>query len=104
MSEHAEPTNEQLARFLTVYIPSQMGQDLNPSPVILERLLETQSGLREKALEHHRRFQAQIDELDRRMKLGELPCAYIRTNGKPCPNRNQPGSYYCGLHIDEEVL
>lgn len=102
MTEYTEPTNEQLARFLTVYVPSQMGLDLHPSPSILEQLLDRDLNFRKTALGHHRRFQAQINELNRKMKAGELPCAHIRTNGKPCPNRNQPGSYYCGLHQEEE--
>lgn len=103
MAEYIEPTNEQLARFLIIYIPAQSGLNLHPSPTILEHLLESKPDFRKAALGHHRAFQDQINVIDERMKAGDLPCAYIRANGKPCPNRNQPGSYYCGLHIDEPV-
>ena len=102
MIDYVEPTNEQLARFLIVYIPSQAGLDLHPDERIVRFLLESKPELRERALEHHRKFQDQIWELDRKMKAGQLPCGFVRPNGKPCPNYNQPGSYYCGLHIDQE--
>lgn len=101
--EYIEPTNEQLARFLVVYVPAQTGLDLHPSASILERLLETKPDFRKAALGHHRAFQDQIAMVDARMKAGDLPCAYIRANGKPCPNHNQSGSYYCGLHQDGEA-
>lgn len=102
MNEYVEPTNEQLANFLIVYIPSQMGLDLHPSASMVQFILESDPEVRERALAYHRKFREQIKELDLKMKAGELPCAHIRSNGKPCPNRNQPGSYYCGLHIDDE--
>ena len=100
--EYAEPTTEQLARFLVVYIPSTAGLDLSPDVNVVRHLLETNDILRQHALRHHRKFQDQIKELDQKMKAGQLPCQFIRPNGKQCPNYNQPGSYYCGLHIDSE--
>lgn len=102
MTEYTEPTNEQLAKFLVVYIPSSYGLDLHPDVGVVEWLLGQKPELREHALRHHRQFCAQINELDQKMKAGQLPCAFIRPNGKQCPNYNQPGSYYCGLHIDQE--
>ena len=102
MTEYVEPTTEQLARFLIVYIPSQAGLDLHPSQPVIEYLLETKPDMREAALVHHRKFYAQINELHTKMMAGDLLCEFIRPNGKKCPNHNEPGSYYCGLHRDLE--
>ena len=100
MAEYKEPTNEQLAKFLVVYIPASAGLDLSPDAGVVYHLLETNDVLRQHALRHHRKFQQQIDEVTRLMEAGELTCEFVRPNGKRCPNHNQPGSYYCGLHMD----
>jgi len=98
-----EPTNEQLANFLVVYaqrIPQMRGVNLNA--VILEMQLKSPF-FRETALKHYRNFQEGVSALHKQMEAGELQCAYIRPNGKTCPNRNTPSSFYCGLHQNEEL-
>lgn len=102
-TEYTEPTNEQLANFLSVYtrnIPDL--RHLNVSPAVLELVLERNPEHRATALRHHRAFQKQIDHLTAKVQAGELPCEHIRSNGRHCPNYNEPGSHYCGLHKDEE--
>lgn len=101
--EYIEPTNKQLASFLVVYVQQipAMAQ-LNLNAYILERILEQNSEFRTNGLKHHRQFQKKIIEHSKKMEAGELQCEYIRPNGKHCPNFNAPGSYYCGLHKDDE--
>jgi hypothetical protein len=102
--EYVEPSNEQLAKFLVVYAKQFPGLEiLQVDAPTLEWMLDHNSKYREASLRHHRRFQEKIIELTRKMKAGELQCAHIRHNGRPCPNSNEPGSYYCGLHKDEEI-
>lgn len=103
--EYTEPTNEQLAKFLSATAPQIMGLehlDLRPDPGMLERILELRPDMRENALRYHRQFQDQIAEVTEKIVKGELQCEYIRPNGKKCPNFNEPGSMYCGLHKSEE--
>lgn len=103
--EYTEPTNEQLANFLSVTAPQIVGLehlDLHPEPYILEMFLERNPQFREVALRHHRQFQEQVFEMTEKMEKGELPCQHICLNGKPCPNYNQPGTMYCGLHQMED--
>lgn len=96
-----EPSNEQLANFFTVYVKQiPQFQDLDPDPIILEKLFGMDLGFRETVLGYHREFQKKINTLHKQMEKGELQCEYIRPNGKRCPNHNQSGSYYCGLHQD----
>jgi hypothetical protein len=100
--DYSEPTNKQLASFLMVYSQSNpifAGLQLNP--VILERLLDQNPGHREAALQHHRKFQDEIRELTRKIEAGELQCEHVLKSGKKCPNRNEPGHMYCGLHKEE---
>lgn len=101
--EYIEPTNEQLARFLEVYVQHTPGlEELRVSAPILERMMEMRPEYRELGLRLHRQFQEQINEHTRLMKKGGvLQCEHVRTNGKRCPNRNVPGSLYCGLHKEE---
>lgn len=102
--QYTEPSNEQLAKFIVVYlahIPGLAALPLTPDAYILERQFELSSHLREAALVHHRRFQDQIFELTEKMNTGELQCEHIRPNGKRCPNYNEPGHMYCGLHKAE---
>lgn len=100
--EHTEPTNEQLANFLAVYAKKFPAfEHISPNPAMLEFLLENRPEFREAGLRHHRQFVEGIDELVKKMTLGELQCEHIRPNGKQCPNHNEPGSYYCGLHKAE---
>lgn len=100
----SEPTNEQLANFLMVYarqIPE--AADLDLSAPVLESLMSQNPKFRAGALRHHREFQQRINELGAKMEAGELQCEYIRPNGKQCPNHNQEGSPFCGLHqLDKE--
>src|SRR5918993_5488365 len=96
-----EPDNEQLANFLVVYagtIPQFEG--LHLSPVVLEMQLRNPI-FRESALRHHRKFQEDMRQLSSKMEKGELQCDHIRGNGKRCPNHNEPGSFYCGLHLED---
>jgi hypothetical protein len=100
--EYTEPTNKQLASFLMVYSQSNpifAGLQLNQ--VILERLLDQNPEHREAALQHHRKFQDDVRELTRKIEAGELQCEHILKSGKRCPNRNEPGLMYCGLHKEE---
>jgi hypothetical protein len=102
VAEYVEPNNKQLARFLVVYasIVPEMAH-LNLSAPILEHLLDSDPSYREGALKRHREFQDQVHEVSKKVADGTLGCAFIRPNGKPCPNANEPGTYYCGLHQDE---
>jgi hypothetical protein len=100
--EYTEPTNAQLARFLVVDAkndPRLAGLQL--SPPILESLLSQNPIHREAALRRHRKFQDQIRELTRAMNEGKLQCEHILQSSKQCPNRNEPGIMYCGLHKEE---
>ena len=100
---YTEPTNEQLARFLVIDAQSDPRmQGLNLSPPIIESLLSQRPDYRKAALQRHRRFQDQIRELTQKMDAGELQCEHILQSGKKCPNRNEPGRMYCGLHGHEE--
>jgi hypothetical protein len=103
--EYVEPTNEQLARFLVVYAPQIMpgAASLQLSAPHLELLMTNNPEFRAGALRHHRRFQDEIFELQEKIERGgELQCQHIRPNGKMCPNRNEAGSMFCGLHRFEE--
>lgn len=100
--EYTEPTNEQLASFLVVVAqndPRLAG--LNLSPPILESLLSQNPTYREAALRRHRQFQDQLKELSRMIDAGELQCEHILRSGKQCPNHNEPGLPYCGLHKEK---
>jgi hypothetical protein len=103
--EYTEPNNEQLANFLSVMSPHIAGLEhlnLKPEPAILEMFLERNPTFRANGLRLHREFQEQIHEHTEKMeKGGELQCEHIRPNGKKCPNRNEAGSLYCGLHKSE---
>lgn len=107
MTEYTEPTNEQLAKFLAIYaehIPAWQALRLSDTPVspaILEKLLESRPEFREAGLRHHRKFQEDIIKHAVAMSNGELQCEHIRENGRRCPNHNEPGSVYCGLHKEE---
>jgi len=107
MSEYTEPSNKQLANFLVIYaenLPAFQRIRLAAGPLNpahLEMLLESNPEFREAGLRHHRQFVEQIDEITKKMAAGELQCEYIRPNGKKCPNFNEPGSMYCGLHKAE---
>lgn len=101
--EYAEPTNAQLANFLVLAAksdPRMVGMHL--SPPILESLLSMNPKYKEAALNKHRRFQDQINELARMMEEGKLQCEHILKSGKRCPNYNEPGRMYCGLHKEED--
>lgn len=101
--EYTEPTNEQLAKFLVIYAKQIRGaEDLELSAPVLESIMNHNEEYRQAALKTHRQFQDQIIEHTKQMEAGMLRCEHIRPNGKKCPNANEPGSYYCGLHKDEE--
>lgn len=100
--EYTEPTNAQLASFLVVQARSDpRTAGLNLSPPILESLLSQHPKQREAALRKHRQFQEQIREVSRAIDAGEMQCEHILLSGKQCPNRNEPGIPYCGLHKDD---
>lgn len=99
---YKEPTNKQLASFLVVYakhIPAFSGL------VLIEPMLELQMDrhpeFRVAALRRHREFQEQMHEASKKLDAGELQCEYILKSGKQCPNRNEPGNMYCGLHKED---
>lgn len=100
--EYTEPTNEQLANFLVVYAKSDpRTAGLNLSPPIIESLLSQNPKYKEAALLRHRQFQEQIKEFSRLLDAGEVQCEHTLLSGKRCPNRNEPGIPYCGLHKGE---
>lgn len=101
--EYAEPTNKQLANFLVVHakrVPELAALQLNSAT--LEKLMDMNPGYRAGALRHHRRFQDELNELKHKIQAGELQCEHILQSGKQCPNRNEPGRMYCGLHGHDE--
>lgn len=101
--EYTEPSNEQLAAFMTTLARSNPAfQHLRVSPAILEFIFEKQPEQREMALRKHREFQDSLNQHTDQMMAGELQCAYFLRSGKPCPNFNLPGTQYCGLHQPEE--
>lgn len=101
--EYTEPTNAQLARFLVIQAQSDPRMEgLKLSPPILESLLSQNPKHRAAALQRHRRFQEQIRHVSQMMDEGKLQCEHILKSGKQCPNRNEPGRMYCGLHGHEE--
>jgi hypothetical protein len=100
--EYTEPTNEQLANFLVVQAQSDPHMaGLRLSPPILESILSQSPRHRAAALQRHRKFQEMIHEISRKMEAGELQCEHTLKSGKQCPNRNEPGIMYCGLHKEE---
>jgi hypothetical protein len=102
MTDSKEPTNEQLAKFLVFYAQTTSGiEHLQLNPVILENIMSHDEDYRQAALRSHRQFQKEIDDLLEKRNQGQLRCEHIRPNGKHCPNFNEPGSFYCGLHKDE---
>lgn len=101
--EALEPTNKQLANFLVVYAKQfPFAENLQLDSNIIEELLETNPIFRASGLRHHREFTETIKKHEDKMLRGKLQCEHVRPNGKRCPNFNKPGSYYCGLHQDEE--
>jgi hypothetical protein len=105
--EYTEPTDEQLVSFLSVYLPSRMG--LSPlgfaSTELLKMMIEERiqdPAYKAQALKIHRRVSDEINEMSQKLEQGQLQCEYIRPNKKRCPNRNKPGSFFCGLHQGEE--
>lgn len=103
MTEYIEPTNEQLASFISIYARNfPGGHFLDVSPAILEWIFERNPQHREAALNVHRSFQEQINELSKKLLAGELQCEHTLLSGKQCPNYNMPGSHFCGLHQDQE--
>lgn len=101
--EYEEPTNEQLANFLMVYAPKIVGmQEFALSPDILKELMDRDPRYRAGALRHHKAFVKEIADNRVKRERGQLRCEHIRENGKRCPNWNEPGSFFCGLHQSEK--
>lgn len=99
--EYTEPTNEQLANFMVVYARTNPRFDiLDVNAGVLEAIFDHNDRHRQTCLKIHRDFQERINELSQKMMDGTLQCEHIRANGKRCPNYNQPGSNFCGLHQD----
>lgn len=97
-----EPTNEQLANFLMIYAKHIPGMEaLQLSAPHLELLMNNNPQFRAGALRHHKKFQQDIVATGMKIAKGELQCEHIRPNGKRCPNHNEPGDIYCGIHKDE---
>lgn len=98
--EYTEPTNEQLANFMTLHARNVPGAEhLQVSPAILEFIFERDPHHRALALRKHREFQESVKELSAKILSGELQCEHILLSGKQCPNYNQPGHSFCGLHL-----
>lgn len=104
--EYKEPDNEQLANFLVNYAPQLIGGErasgLNLNADILKKMLDETPLHRAAALRHHRAFSEEVHEQFKKMARGALQCDFVRQNGKRCPNFNEPGSFYCGLHKPED--
>lgn len=101
--EYVEPTDEQLASFLSIYARTDPRlSHLSISPSILEWMFQKNPAQKAAALQIHRSFQKRLSAMAKKIRSGELKCLHIRPNGKPCPNSNKPGHIYCGLHLDEE--
>ncbi len=101
--EITEPTNKQLANFMFVLAKGDpRAEGLNINADVLERIFEQDPKWRAYALRRHQEFAQNIHELTDKMQRGQLQCAHIRTNGRNCPNWNEPGSFYCGLHKEQE--
>lgn len=101
--EYEEPTNEQLANFLIVYAPQIVGmQEFALNPDILKELMDRDPRYRAGALRHHKKFVKEMADKLVKMEKGQLQCEHIRTNGRRCPNWNEPGQFFCGLHLPEE--
>jgi hypothetical protein len=101
--EYIEPSNEQLARFLVVYakrIPEMAILQLDETS--LKFLLDRNPLYRKGALRHHRRYQEELNKMATDMREGKLQCAHTLLSGKQCPNRNEPGTMYCGLQQQED--
>lgn len=102
--EYEEPTNEQLANFLIVIAPRIVGaENLLLDKDMLTRLLENPM-YRTAALRKHKAFVEEAARQFTKMARGQLQCEYIRTNDRRCPNFNEPGSFFCGLHKPDEAL
>lgn len=105
MFEYEEPNNTQLARFLVIYAEGIPGMEsLQLSAPTLELLMTNNPDFRAGALRHHKAFQEEIHKHSRKLEAGTLQCEHIRPNKKRCPNHNEPGSYYCGLHKPEDSI
>jgi hypothetical protein len=103
MTEYTEPSNAQLAAFMTVLAKNNPAfAHLRVSPAILEFIFEKQPEQREMALGKHRAFQAELNKHTEQMMNGELKCAYFLRSGKRCPNFNLAGTQFCGLHQEDE--
>lgn len=104
--EYEEPTNQQLARFLVIYSRGLPGMEsLQINAAHLELLMNNNPEFRTGALRHHRAFQEEVFKHSQAVQAGTLQCEHIRENKKRCPNHNDPGSYYCGLHkASEEIV
>lgn len=100
---YSEPTNEQLANFMTVYARrNPRFQHLDINPTVLKQIFDTQPEHRKVALRNHRAAQEQINALAAKVQQGLLQCEHTLLNGKQCPNYNVPGTHFCGLHQGEE--
>lgn len=101
--EYEEPTNEQLAQFMVVIAPRLIGKDhnLQLDAGMLKRLIESDLRYYQTAKKHHRQFYDEQKRLWGLMMRGKLRCAHIRANGKRCPNVNEAGSFFCGLHKEQ---
>lgn len=103
--EYEEPTNQQLARFLVIYAHGMPGMEaLQINAPHLELLMNNSEKFRAGALRHHRAFQEEVFKHSQAIEAGTLQCEHIRPNKKRCPNHNEPGSYYCGLHKPEDSI
>jgi hypothetical protein len=102
--EQEEPTNYQLANFLAVqaeHDPRMEG--LSVDAATLEFLLDRNPIHRQAALKAHKRFTDGLANHLEKVARGQVQCEHIsERSGKRCPNFNEPGSYYCGLHKGEE--
>lgn len=101
--DYVEPSNEQLAKFMVVYSKTDpRAAELHIDHHMLERIFDRQEKHRQACLKIHRRFQQEMLRHTAELIKGGLQCEYIRPNGKRCPNFNQSGSYFCGLHQESQ--
>src|SRR3954471_2175468 len=101
MWEYKPPTNLDLAIFLSIYsVQHPQLRHLKTPPVLIERVLASDSIFRRRALNIHRKFCYEMGREIEKMMAGELQCSHIHLNGDRCMNDNMPGSYRCYAHRD----
>ena len=100
--EYHEPTNLQLAFFISIYsLQHPQLRYLNVTPLRIERMINRDPVFRKIALRIHYKFSEEMGREIEKMMHGELQCSYIYPNGEQCLYFNEPRSYRCSMHLEE---